>query len=86
MTNEVKRSRISGPTVILLVGLGLLMMGVLIAVGSDLVPAGVGTPSGVVHTPFSAGPFTRPLGTALLVSGTAVGAGVLGYLIGARRR
>lgn len=86
MTNEVKRSRISGPTAILFLGIGLLVLGVLIAVGSGLVSAGVGSPRGVVQVPFSSGVFTQPLGTALLVSGIAVGAGVLGYLIGTRRR
>ncbi|MHA7294276.1 hypothetical protein [Arthrobacter sp. HLT1-21] len=86
MTGEAKRSGISGPPSVLLVGIGLLIVGVLIAVGSGLVSAGLGFPTGIVHTPFGTGASNQPLGIALLVSGIAVGAGVLGYLIGARRR
>ena len=76
----------SSPVVVLWVGAGLLLAGVLIAVGSGLVPAPLASHPGAVHTPFGSGLPIRPIGTTLLIGGVALGAAVGGYLFGSRRR
>ncbi|GAA1112664.1 hypothetical protein [Arthrobacter flavus] len=76
----------SSPVVVLWVGAGLLVVGVLVALGSGLVPATLPSHPGAVHTPFGSGLPIRPFGVVLLTSGVALGAAVGGYLVGSRRR
>lgn len=83
---EAKRGKGSRPVVVLWVGVGLLLVGVLIAVTSGLVPATLASHPDAVRTPFGGGLPTWPVGTVLLVVGVAIGATVCGYLFGSRRR
>ena len=84
--NRTSWARFSWPVAVLLVGLGFVIVGVLIAATSGLDSADLGSHPSVVHPAFGGGITAEPLGIALLAAGCAVGAGLLGYLIGERRR
>lgn len=82
---EVKRARMNQPLAVLLVGVGLLVAGLLLAGMPGLMVADAAPPPGSLgHT--AGGLALGPLGIALLTSGVALGGGVVGYLFGSRQR
>ncbi|MBE0010407.1 hypothetical protein DXT87_11520 [Arthrobacter sp. AET 35A] len=71
---------------VLLLGVGLVVVGTLIAIVPGLIPADTTSLGDGFSTSSGGGLAIRPLGVALLAGGIGIGAAVLGYLFGSRRR
>lgn len=83
--SDVGRERMTLPVAVLLLGVGLLLVGLFLAILPALLPTTTAPyPVGMGHAA-GGGVVVGPLGVALLAGGVGLGGGVVGYLIGSRR-
>lgn len=83
--SDARPARMNLPVAVLLLGVGLLAVGLLLAGMPGLLPATTTPyPGGLGPAPDD-GLAVGPLGVALLASGVGLGAGVVGHLLGSRR-